>query len=66
MKFKKGDIVSRTLDGSDEQIVIEDEDGYGGVLLKCIKEPETKWIKLGETEYNLARRYFLIKERMAI
>lgn len=59
-KFKKGDIVTR--DGSDEQIVLEDEDGYNCISVRCIKAPIHQWMKVGETEYNLARRYKFVKK----
>jgi hypothetical protein len=63
--FCVGDIVTR--DGSDRQRVIE-TDAVGDeapvtITVECIREsaidelsPEP-WIRLGETEFNLARRY---------
>lgn len=54
-KFKVGDIVSR--DGTDEHEIIDIDYGYMCMTVKCIKEPKIKWIKKGETEFNLMRRY---------
>lgn len=54
--FRLGDVVTR--DGTDEHLVYGDIDnGYGNMDVVCIKEPSQKWIKIGETESNLVRRY---------
>ncbi len=63
--FRVGDIVTR--DGTDRQRVIETDgtDDYAPttITVVCIKEPATDelspvpWIRLGEREFNLARRY---------
>ena len=63
--FRVGDIVSR--DGSDRHRVIEVDNDDGDtpltITVECIKEPATDalspvpWTRLGDTEFNLARRY---------
>ena len=54
-KFEIDDIVTR--DGTDAHIV-KDVYYYGYMVeVECIKEPEDKWIQLGEVECNFARRY---------
>lgn len=57
MSFRVGDIVSR--DGTDRQEVIEVGE-YGEIKVKCVKAPKTRWIKIGEVETNLSRRYFKV------
>ncbi|WP_398482528.1 hypothetical protein [Tardiphaga sp.] len=63
LDFKVSDIVTR--DGSDRQRVVE-TDGHSPpmtITVECIREPATDelspepWCKLGEREFNLARRY---------
>jgi hypothetical protein len=54
-EFHVGDIVSR--DGTDEHIVENVWRDGQMIEVRCIKEPEDKWIEVGETESNLARRY---------
>ena len=57
-KIKVGDIVTR--DGTDKHIV-EEIFYYNSMLtVKCILEPDDKWIKFEETESNLASRYSLV------
>jgi len=58
-KWKIGDIVSR--DGTDEQEIIDIDYEWMCMTVKCIKEPKEKWIKKGETEFNLIRRYSLVR-----
>jgi hypothetical protein len=58
VQFKVGDIVTR--DGTDRQNVIAVGE-YNDITVECIKEPKTGWIKKGETETNLARRYALVE-----
>lgn len=66
--FRVGDIVTR--DGTDRQRVIEtDAEGDHApftITVECIKEPVVEycdgtfgepWIRIGEREFNLARRY---------
>ncbi|MBN8973151.1 MAG: hypothetical protein J0H51_14180 [Rhizobiales bacterium] len=63
--FRVGDIVTR--DGSDRQRVIgtdaDGDDAPTTITVECIKEPNTDelspapWCRVGETEFNLARRY---------
>lgn len=71
--FVAGDIVSR--DGTDEHIVIETfgEGEFAPIQIhvECIKEPlgypnedgsvGEPWTRLGEREWNLSRRYQLIR-----
>ena len=61
IQFKVGDVVSR--DGTDEQEVIEVDHEWGLITIKCIKEPINRWIKIGETEYNLPDRYALVRSK---
>ncbi len=56
--MKQGDIVTR--DGTDEHLVYDINDAGDLIDVVCIKEPNSKWIKYGETESNLTRRYNLI------
>lgn len=63
--FKPGDLVSR--DGTDVQRVLEINDAGDLMLVECIKEPlgslnddgtrGEPWLRLGEQEWNLTRRY---------
>ncbi|MDO9442562.1 MAG: hypothetical protein Q7T73_16875, partial [Beijerinckiaceae bacterium] len=65
--FKVGDIVTR--DGTDRQRVVETDGDTPPttITVECIKEPlgwlnddgtrEEPWCKIGEREFNLARRY---------
>lgn len=53
--LKVGDFVTR--DGSDVHRVLSlNEDGQTGDF-ECIVAPSGKWISVGETEFNLTRRY---------
>lgn len=64
-KFRVGDLVTR--DGTDVQRVIEIDDDGECITVKCVKEPlgllledgtrAAPWCRVGETEFNLARRY---------
>lgn len=54
-KYGIGDLVTR--DGSDVHRVIEEDDGYGCIRVECVVAPKSGWIKVGETELNLAGRY---------
>jgi hypothetical protein len=68
--FHVGDIVTR--DGTDRQRVVEtdgdDDCPPTTITVECIKEPKTDelspvpWIKLGEREFNLARRYSYVDD----
>lgn len=55
--WRVGNIVSR--DGTDEHVIV----GIYGteepetIRVRCIKEPSTRWIKVGEIEDNLISRY---------
>ena len=59
MGFEFGDIVTR--DGTDEHLIYLPVDNWGNIDVVCIKEPSTRYIKLGETESNLERRYNFIR-----
>lgn len=64
--FQVGDLVTR--DGTDVHFIDSHNgcDIYEPDMLEvvCIIEPENKWIKVGEKESNLARRYqYLDQER---
>ena len=54
-QFKAGDIVTR--DGSDLHLVTRADDGDGSITVVCIKEPNTGWMNVGESEDNLSGRY---------
>jgi hypothetical protein len=55
--WQVGDIVTR--DGTDEhEIVGISEDMLD---LVCIKEPDDKWIAVGERDSNLTRRYSFVR-----
>lgn len=58
-EFEVGDIVSR--DRSDLQRVVESSCDL--ITVVCIKEPAEGWVKLGEREDNLSRRYNLVLRR---
>jgi hypothetical protein len=53
-EFKVGDLVTR--DGTDIQRVIVVGD-YNDITVECIRAPDSGWMKVGETELNLAGRY---------
>lgn len=63
--FQVGDVVTR--DGTDRHKVLEINDAGDLMHVECIKEPlgyrnedgtrDAPWCKLGETEWNLPRRY---------
>jgi hypothetical protein len=64
--FNIGDIVTR--DGSDEQEILDIDLGFGTLIVRCIKEPiaeegRNPWIRLGEEEHNLIRRYSLVRRK---
>lgn len=55
--WRVGDIVTR--DGTDEHEIV----GIGEDMLDliCIKEPDDKWIAVGERDSNLIRRYSFVR-----
>lgn len=53
--FRVGDIVTR--DGTDRQRIIKIDHGWGSLTVECITAPATGWMKVGEREENLIRRY---------
>jgi hypothetical protein len=67
-QFKLGDIVSR--DGSDEHLIYAPVDDWGNIDIVCIKEPKIyegstePWIKIGEVESNLKRRYSFLRHSL--
>ena len=64
--WEKGDIVTR--DGTDEHEILDIWYDYMLIDVKCITEPkiypgqDEPWIKLGEEESNLIRRYLLVRK----
>ena len=62
MFFEVGDIVTR--DGTDEHEIIEINHDQAWLIVECIKEPKTKWIKKGERESNLIKRYILVRKEV--
>lgn len=61
-QFKVGDLVTR--DGTDVQRVIEEGQGYGEIIVECVRAPESGWCKIGEQEINLAGRYRRLTDRI--
>ena len=59
-EYEKGDTVSR--DGSDEHVIESIDYGSGCMTVRCTKEPDEKWTNVGETEFNLIRRYQLVRK----
>jgi hypothetical protein len=53
--YKLGDLVTR--DGSDIHEIIEEDEGYGAIIVKCVKAPSSGWCKVGDVEMNMAGRY---------
>lgn len=53
--FQVGDLVSR--DGTDVQRVTKADDGYGCIIVVCVKAPVGGWCKVGDEEHNISRRY---------
>lgn len=53
--FALGELVTR--DGSDVQQVVEVDQGYGSIMVECLKAPDSGWCKVGEREHNMAGRY---------
>lgn len=53
--FRVGDYVSR--DGTDVHRVVYLQDDFQCGEFECVIAPATGWIKVGETEFNLTRRY---------
>lgn len=61
-QFQVGDIVTR--DGTDEHEVIEADDDLC-IRVRCTKAPREPWTEVGEEEFNLARRYELVRRPTA-
>ena len=59
--FKVGDIVSRN--GDDRQVVIEVSPEYNAMTVRCTKAPRSGWVEVGEEEFNMMRRYYLIERK---
>lgn len=53
--FQGGDLVTR--DGTDVQRVIYVNEDGTAIEVECVKAPSSGWCKVGEREYNMARRY---------
>ena len=54
-QFSAGDIVTR--EGDDRHIVVSVTPCGESMKVRCVKAPAAGWIKVGETEDNLTRRY---------
>lgn len=54
-QFKVGDFCSR--DGTDVHEVMEIDTGEDFMLVRCVVAPLGKWCAVGDTEWNLTRRY---------
>lgn len=61
IKYEPGDLVTR--DGSDLHVIESIDYDYMIMTVRCIKEPDDKWIEFDETEDNLIRRYTLVKKQ---
>ena len=65
--FKVGYIVTRT--GIDEQEILEIDEDFFCMTVKCIKEPvpfesgDKPYMAIGETEYNLCDRYSFVRHK---
>lgn len=59
--FDVGDYVSR--DGTDIHEILSLTDDKESGEFKCVKAPDTPWIAVGETEYNMSWNYTLIEKR---
>jgi len=57
--FQAGDIVTR--DGTDEHEVIKAEPGDNCMTVRCVKRPTDGWCEVGDEEFNLTRRYELVR-----
>jgi hypothetical protein len=53
--FQVGDLVTR--DGTDIHRVVEADEGYGAMVVECVKAPRGGWCKVGEREHNMCGRY---------
>jgi hypothetical protein len=69
LEYEAGDIVTR--DGSDRHVIMSIDYDWLNMDVKCIKEPkvlppieegDVPWIRLGEVESNLIRRYQLVRK----
>ncbi len=60
-RLKVGDIVTRI--GTDEQEILEINEGGDLILVKCIKAPHDGFCKVGDTESNVPWRYRLVRSR---
>jgi hypothetical protein len=69
--FKVGDLVTR--DGTDIQRVVEVDCGGQTITVECVREPlgwleedgvtrSEPWCRVGEREFNMARRYQFASE----
>lgn len=57
--FLAGDVVTR--DGTDEHVVVRIAAGDNCMTVRCTKAPESGWTEVGEEEFNLVRRYILVR-----
>lgn len=56
LDFKPGDLVTR--DGTDVQLVVDaSDDGFGAMLVRCIRPSAHGWCEVGDEEWNMKGRY---------
>ena len=58
-QFAEGDVVSRL--GDDEQVIIFIGDFRDLIQVQCIKADNNNIFAVGDTEFNLARRYEYVR-----
>lgn len=55
IQFEVGDLVSR--DGSDIHRVLYVQEDRNCMEVVCVRAPTSGWCKVGDTEFNMCRRY---------
>jgi hypothetical protein len=59
--FQVGDLVTR--DGTDVQRILSL--GYDTLTVECVRAPDDGWCEVGDTEFNMSRRYSFAGEEVA-
>jgi hypothetical protein len=59
--FLKGELVTR--DGTDVHEVVDVDDGLGGIVVRCVTAPKSRWTEVGDIENNLASRYLRVSQK---
>lgn len=58
-QFNVGDIVTR--DGTDRQRITYVQPDRHSMEVVCIKAPASGWCQIGDSEFNLCRRYAFVE-----